>query len=380
MFPCMARRRPGAAGQSAIGNLRSAIRVALLCLAAAPAACAEEAAQPPDLSHSFRRYLEEQVAAHSREWAFRGRTAGDFRRWQEQTRPRLVALLGGAEKRRVPLNLRRSLVSETAAYRRERLYYDVRPGLTATAQLLLPKGAAGRVPAVLCPPGHGGGMNQVMDENGIYKRYPFALVERGMAVLVPEHIGFGERAGPPGNDRLANHALFYHALAFMGENAMGYLLWDLMRALDVLQSLPEVDGGRIGCYGLSLGGEMTLLLAACDTRVRVACVSGFLTSYRSTFLNVNHCGCGYAFQLGRRLEHQDIAALIAPRPLVVESGTRDPEFPVEAAKESVAALRGLYRLAGAEEHLAHDVFEGAHEVSGAVAFDWLRRRLGPAKE
>ncbi len=332
---------------------------------------------PPetDLSHSFRRYLDALYAERARAWAFRGRTAEDLRCWQEETRPRLIALLGGSEPARVPPRLRREVVAETATFRRERLYYDTRLGLMATAQLLLPAGAAGRVPAVLCPPGHGGGMNQVLEEKGIYKRYPFSLVERGLAALVPEHIGFGERTGPPGGEALANHALFYHALALLGENAMGYLLWDLRVALDVLQSLPEVDGERIGCYGLSLGGEMALLLAACDPRVRVAGISGFLTSYKSTFLDVSHCGCGYAFALARCLEHQDIAALIAPRPLVVESGTRDSGFPVAAARESVEYLRGLYRMAGAEDQLAHDVFGGEHEISGAVALNWFARWL-----
>jgi len=331
--------------------------------------------EKPDLSHSFRDYLDALYAERARAWAFQGRSSADLRRWQEATRPKLVALLGGEATPRVALNLRRILVEETPVYRRERLYYDTRPGLTATAQLLLPKGAAGRVPAVLCPPGHGGGMNQVMEEQGIYKRYPFALAQRGLAALVPEHIGFGERTGPPGGDSRANHALFYHALTLLGENAMGYLVWDLRRALDVLQSLPEVDGERLGCYGLSLGGEMTLLLMACDTRVRAAGISGFLTSYRSTFLDQSHCGCGYAFRLGACLEHQDIAALFAPRPLVVESGTKDPGFPVAAARESAAYLRTLYALAGAEERIAHDVFEGAHEISGALAFDFLARSL-----
>jgi dienelactone hydrolase len=328
-----------------------------------------------ELSHSFRHYLDELYARRSREWAFRGQGAAEFRRWQEQTRPRLAALLGGRERHRCPLNLRRALVEETATYRRERLYYDTRPNLTATAQLLLPKAASGPVPAVLCPPGHGGGMNQVLDEPGAYKQYPFALVARGLAALVPEHIGFGERTGAPDDDRQANHAFFYHALVLLGENAMGYLVWDLQRALDVLQSLPEVDGDRLGCYGLSLGGEMTLLLAACDPRVKVAGISGFLTSYQHTFLAEGHCGCGYVPQLARRLEHQDIAALIVPRPLVVETGTEDPSFPTATARASVEYLRSLYALEGAEDRLALDVFAGGHEISGAIAYDWFPRFL-----
>jgi hypothetical protein len=75
------------------------------------------------------------------------------------------------------------------------------------------------------------------------------------------------------------------------------------------------------------------------------------------------------------MEHVDIATLIVPRPLVVESGTRDPIFPVEVAREGVAQLRRTYGLCGAEDRLLHDVFEGEHEISGGVAYDALERCL-----
>jgi len=139
--------------------------------------------------------------------------------------------------------------------------------------------------------------------------------------------------------------------------------------------VPEVNSERIGCYGLSLGGEMTLLTTAVDDRIKCACISGFFCSYASSFLSQAHCGCGYVHGLLRELEHVDIAALIAPRPLLIESATRDPLFPVDVARENFAQLRKIYGIAGAEDRLVHHIFEGEHEISGVVAFDWLKKRL-----
>jgi dienelactone hydrolase len=331
----------------------------------------------PDTRHGFERYLDRLYKDTSRQWAFGGKTQAEFGRWRAATRRKLIRHLGLLDLARVRPRLRRIVEHQTPAYTRERVWYDTLPGVTVPAFLLTPTGLSRPAPAVLCPPGHGRGMNQALDEcPGIYKQYPLELVRRGMVVLVPEHLGFGERAGQEGDDRRSNHPYLHHALNLLGQSQMGLMVWDLMRALDVLERLPEVDPERIGCYGLSLGGETTLLAGAVDTRIRAACVSGFLCSYKSSFLAESHCGCGYSFGLACRLEHVDLAALIAPRPLVVASAVDDPIFPVAEAKRTVRRLRRLYALCDASARLVHDVFPGEHEISGAVAPDRLAGWLG----
>jgi len=326
--------------------------------------------------HNFERYLDRIYRENCRQWAFEATSIEDFRRWQTRARRGLKRLLTLHQREKATLCLQREVVKETANYVRERVSYNTQPGVRVPAWLFIPKRAGLPAPAVLCPPGHGGGMNQVVDESpGIYKQYPLDMVRRGFVVLVPEHLGFGERAGEPGSDRRSNHPYLYHSLNLLGESQQGVMVWDLMRALDALQELPEVRRSRIGCYGLSLGGETTLLLSAVDRRVRVACISGFLCSYRSSFLAESHCGCGYSFALARHLEHVDLAALVAPRPLCIESAENDPIFPVQEAQKTCRQLRKLYRLCGSPERVVQDVFEGGHEISGAVAPDWLERWL-----
>jgi hypothetical protein len=76
-----------------------------------------------------------------------------------------------------------------------------------------------------------------------------------------------------------------------------------------------------------------------------------------------------------RLEHLDIAALIAPRPLLVETGTEDPIFPAEVARQTVAQLRVVYGSLGVEDRLYHDVFSGGHQWHGQLAYPFLDRFL-----
>lgn len=331
---------------------------------------------PHETRRAFKRYLERVYESHQRAWRFTGESAAAFAQWQAEVRPKFIALLAGPEETpRVPRLLERTLEEETASYRRERLLYETLPDLYVPAILITPKNVPSPAPTVLCPPGHGQGMSQVLDEErGCYKRYPWGLVERGFVVLVPEHAGFGQRTSESGQEPEANHAYYYHALNLLGQSAMGVLLWDLQRALDLLETLPEVDADRIGCWGLSLGGEMTLLTTAADERIKVACISGFLSSYRSSFLDCGHCGCGYVFGLVRYLEHADIAALIVPRPLLVESPTKDI-FPLPAATAAVEELRRLYALCEAADRIDQDIFEAGHEISGAKAYAWFERWL-----
>lgn len=74
----------------------------------------------------------------------------------------------------------------------------------------------------------------------------------------------------------------------------------------------------------------------------------------------------------------DLAGLIAPRPMLVEAGNRDPIFPLRAVRASVAKARAAYAVFGARDALATDYFEGRHQISGRRAYDFLHRNLAPA--
>jgi dienelactone hydrolase len=154
-------------------------------------------------------------------------------------------------------------------------------------------------------------------------------------------------------------------------------LWDLQRALDVLIGHPLVDPDRVAAAGLSYGGTCTLFLAALDERVKAAVVSGYLASWGAAHrVPWNMCGSQVMpGQLGA-IEHLDLGSLVAPRPLLVESGTQDLIFPADAAAETVAGLRAVYAHLGApNDALVHDVFEGEHRWHGARVPEFLEQWL-----
>ena len=324
----------------------------------------------------FARYVE----AHPPRLRFQATTRDAWLTWRIALRDRLRELLGlsedgvSAEGERVALNPRVVEVQEEEAYRREKLVYDTAPGVTAVAYLLVPRGVALPRPAVLCPPGHGQGKEAVA-QKGTTQDYGVRLAEAGFVTLAPEHIGFGERQQLDQGDAQKGYRLTNLKLQLLGQTIIGLRLRDLQRAIDLLQSRPEVLPDRIGCCGLSLGGEMTLYLSVLDDRIRCAVISGFLNTFRQTFFAVEHCNCGYVPGILRWAEMGDLAAAIAPTPLLVEAGKRDRGFPLAGALEGYAIARRAYEVAGVPERCDMEVFDGGHAFSGRQALPWLRRWL-----
>jgi dienelactone hydrolase len=300
--------------------------------------------------------------------------------WKARAVNRLDRLLGPRPEP-VPLDLEITESQECDGYVRQRVVFDTEATMSVPAYLLIPQGRSGPGPAVLACHGHGPGKSLVCGletteaPNG---DYAVQLVRRGYVVLAPDLRCFGERAdwNPP--DIYACDINLVHA-SMAGFRPLTSNLFDLSRGLDVLCEHPLVDAARVGMVGLSLGGTMTLFLSATDERVAAAVVSGFFSSWAESHkVPWNMCGSQVLPDMLGQLEHVDLGAFIAPRPLLIETGTEDLIFPLAAARRSVAELGGLYEHLGARERLEHDVFEGEHQWHGAVAYEFLDRWLGPA--
>ena len=332
---------------------------------------------PASLGQQIVDLYHATVNAELRQMPFDARSRRAFAIWQQRARPTLLRLLGRLPAERCALRLERELVEETAVYRRTRLRYWTRPGLQATAWLFTPRHGRRQVPGVLCVHGHSaGGMDETIDPTSIYHGFGRRFAEAGCIVLCPEQIGFHERALPEGK---VTYQVLTHGLNMLGQTLLGWRHWDLVRALDLLCGLPRVDPRCVGMMGLSLGGEMTLLTSALDRRVRAACICGYVTSHRHTFLDRPHCTCGCLRDLALHFEHTDLAALIAPRPLFLDSGRRDESFPTADAEAVIAALRPVYELYGRPTaHLGIEIHDGAHEIATRESVPWLLARLREA--
>ena len=261
--------------------------------------------------------------------------------WRARTRGRLTDLLGRFP-RGVALNAEVTERLDCGTYTRERIVFDTEDTMSVPAYLLIPHRRQRRGPAVIAVHGHGPGKDEIVgvgpDGPGP-GAYAHQLAEAGYLVVAPDLRCFGERADWAPDDKYLCDANLVAAAA-AGRNPLAGNLYDLVCAIDLLEEHPLVDPARIGVAGFSYGATMALFLAAWDTRVRAAVVSGYFSSWKVAHrVPYNLCGSQVLFGMLGRLEHVDLGALVAPRALLVESGVEDLLFPVDAARASVAELR-----------------------------------------
>ena len=317
-----------------------------------------------------------------------GVPVSDLPAWRKDLRARLWDVLGGPGQSVEPTP-RVVVRVEEDGYVRSLLHYQTEPGVTTSAWLLVPDGAtaAGPRPGFLALHGHGRGKDDLLglvpdadpDAVAFIRRlhydYAAQLVRRGYVVLVPDARGFGERAGPDGCHVPGLVSLY------QGRSVAGQRLWDDLASLDLLASLPEVDSARLGCGGLSEGGRRTMFLAALDERVQVAVVSGYFTSLQVEIDRWDRLAgwdiCNAVPGLLRWADLPDVAALIAPRHLVIENGRDDPLYSLEGVVTGYERAAATWQALGAADHVELDLFDGAHEWSGRRSYDHIDRVLRP---
>jgi dienelactone hydrolase len=275
-------------------------------------------------------------------------------------------------------------------YIQEKVLFSGENDMAIPAYVLVPERYDGRahLPALVCQHGHGNGKDDVVGithgnsshwEKLRRLRYEYGceMARRGYVVIAMDARGFGERAVGTDMDSGDDGCHMAQIKAqLLGLNTLTLNVFDLTRCIDYLIARPEVDAERIGCLGLSYGGTLTLFAAALDERIKVAVVSGYLTCLREqTFVRGDTCGQQIVPGLLQWGELSDVACLIAPRALLVESGTQDPSFYIEAARTAVHEVQRLYDVLGIGERLYHHVFDGDHRWDGVRTPAWLERWL-----
>jgi dienelactone hydrolase len=149
-----------------------------------------------------------------------------------------------------------------------------------------------------------------------------------------------------------------------------------MRAIDYLSTRPEVDPTRIGATGIGAGGALTLYVAALDSRVQAALIGAYLGKYIVSTLAQEHCPCYDIPGILRYAEMGDVAALIAPRPVMFVNGRRDPTVNHLAARESFGVVGHVYRLLGMHRRVKLiEPVEMDHYFDHQLACGWFRRWL-----
>ena len=322
-------------------------------------------------------------------YAFRAGTREEAEHWQVEARAALADTLGFQMGAPVHLNVQVIEQVERGDFVREKLLLQTAPDVEMPVYLLLPKGGRRPLPTVLAFAGHGYGAKDIVglwedgaereNPDGYHADFAIALCRRGFAVAAPEISCFGERqtdfsylttgqSAPTSCTHAAMLALH------LGGSVAGMRVRDARRLVDYLEQRPECDTAHLGAMGISGGGMHTLFSTAIDTRIKAAVISGYFSTFRDSILAMSHCACNFVPGLARFGEMYDLVGLLAPRPLLVEAGSHDPIFPIDAVQASVARAQEVYGVFGAGP-VETDYFEGRHRISGRLAYDFLAATL-----
>ncbi|MDP6037748.1 MAG: alpha/beta hydrolase family protein [Candidatus Latescibacteria bacterium] len=251
-------------------------------------------------------------------------------------------------------------------------------GLRARGILAIPKGHKDPVPLVIAQHGISSSPERVFgldDPSDIYKGYGRRLVAEGFAVIAPMNISGG-----------APRARLERLCKLLGKTLWGLEIYRTQRFLDYLETREEIDVGRTGMYGISLGGAYTMFNTPLDERIGAAVVCAWFNDRRhkmavddprySCFLSVNEEHIWIPGWL-REFTDSDLASLICPRPLLVEQGKADGIAWWPMMLQEYEETCEHYRKLGLEERIEIDLHEGGHEIRMEKSLEFLKKWLQP---
>ncbi len=260
----------------------------------------------------------------------------------------------------------------------ENLHFQSRPGLYVTANLYRPAKQTEPLPAVLYVCGHG-----AERKNGVsygnkthYQHHGAWFARNGYVCLMIDTIQLGELEG-------IHHGTYREKMWWWnnrGYSSAAAEAWNCIRSLDYLQSRDEVDGDRIGVTGRSGGGAYSWWVAALDDRIKAAVPVAGITSLHNHVVDgcvEGHCDCMYMVNT-YRWDYPLVAALVAPRPLLISNSDKDGIFPLDGVIDVHAKVRKIYELYDAGDKLGLQITEGPHKDTQELrvhAFRWLNRFL-----
>ena len=261
----------------------------------------------------------------------------------------------------------------------ENLHFQALPGLYVTANFYRPAEVTKKLPAILYTCGHGAEISADGRSNGNkahYQHHGIWFAQHGYTCLVIDTVQWGEFLG----EHWGTYRLNRWWWQARGYTPAGIEAWSGIRALDYLATRPEVDMDKIGCTGRSGGGAYTWYITALDDRVKVACPTAGITTLRDHVLGgciEGHCDCMFMNNF-HRWDFDKLAALTAPRPLLISNTDKDDIFPLGGVMHIYNSTRRLYRLLEAEKNIGLQLAEGPHQDTQPLnigAFHWFDRFL-----
>lgn len=266
----------------------------------------------------------------------------------------------------------------------EKLHFQSRPGLYVTGNLYLPKKIDKPLPTILYVCGH----SRVLGKDGTpmgakagYQHHGAWYARNGYACLTIDTLQLGEIEG-------IHHGTHRYGMWWWlnrGYTPAGVEAWNCVRALDYLETRPEIDKTRFGVTGRSGGGAYSWWIAAIDDRIKVAVPTAGITDLQNHVVDgtvEGHCDCMFMVNT-YRWDYPQVAALLAPRPLLISNTDSDGIFPLDGVYRTFEKVRRIYRLfdsekKGASSDIALNISPGPHKDTQELnthEFRWFNHYL-----
>lgn len=304
--------------------------------------------------------------------------------WQQKAQEKLTELLGLPYKKCEPL-FDKEYEKELPDCREIRFTFQSEEGEFVNAVLRLPKNPVSEKPPVMiCLQGHSTGMhlsfgikkyeNDKVDAESGDRDFALQCIKQGFAALAIDQRCFGERGGTPNPDCYVSSM----TAILSGRTTIGGRVWDIMRLIDVLEDKfsDVLDTDKIYCMGNSGGGTATFYACALEKRIKGAIPSCAFATFHGSIGSMYHCACNFVPGISKYFDMAEIAALIAPRPLVIVSGIEDKIFPLHTAEHEFARLKDIYyKNSENPENCVHIKGDGGHRFYAAPAWKAFRELI-----
>jgi dienelactone hydrolase len=369
-------------------------------------------------SDEVYKYLIKSIKHPVADKSFLNDQYSDFEKWSTETRAWVKSRLS-YEPDEVSFDPVVTEEVDFGSYTRKKLYFYTAQDCKVPAYLLIPKNLKSPAPAIVALHDHSGmyyyGKEKIVDHKEELatldwfheyryggRGYASALAEEGYVVIVIDAVGFGER-GPLtetwlkiipsdfGNAKKGTEdyirqydkfwgermAWLHDAVLYAGYTFLGLMVWDDIRTVDFLCTLPEVDKNRIGCIGLSMGGYRSVWLGAVDERIKCCCTIGWMAKMDD--LAPFRCPSAWLVPgLYNRLPYPDLASLVAPRNLFVQYCENDQLFDLSTMVDACRTIQKVYKKAGCTENFESKGYPVGHMFNYEMqedAFVFLKGNL-----
>ena len=300
----------------------------------------------------------------------------DYAAWKKQVKEQYIKMLGldVIAQNACDIKVEIEECVETDEYTRYRYVFESEKDCPVPCYLLIPRTNKEKYPVCICLQGHTTGFHISIGkkiheatadwagDEGYLATSTFALdaVKNGYAALAIEQRGMGERTTLQKNrGRALTCGCIYTAMTalLLGRTLIGERVWDVSKAIDSLQYFSKnLDLDDITLVGNSGGGTATYYSACYDERIKLAIPSCAICTYRESIGDMWHCTCNYIPGIARYFDMGELAALIAPRKLVVCNGEIDPIFPLSGAREVYSVIEKIYQREGVADNCRWVIF------------------------